>query len=303
MELLSTTDSDRWTPLGRCRKSTVYEIRLDAGDRKVRRFGPRLLSRVLTLVAASLLVHPRAHATDAFEIQVYDATINEPLQPSFELHYNNVLEGRNTPEYPNEIPPDHLNHLTLEPALGIARYLEVGGYLQFVIDSQGVGHWAGAKLRTKWVVPEDTWEHWRLGINLEVARIPHPFEPDAWSAEVRPILGYETGRWAYYVNPILGWSLSGATGIPNFEPAAKLRWDTGLGFGIGVEYYGDIGPVNDVPAVSQQEHYLFAVGDLLKGPLELNFGVGYGLTHASNRWILKLIVGKALPRPRVPPSP
>ncbi|HME71967.1 MAG TPA: hypothetical protein VKM54_19160 [Myxococcota bacterium] len=267
----------------------------------MRTFGPKPFHLALLFVATNLFVHAPAHAIDAFEIQVYDTTINEPLQPSLEVHYNNVLEGRSVPEYPNEIPPDHLNHLTLEPALGITRYLEVGSYLQFVIDSHGEGHWAGAKLRTKWVVPEGTWEHWRLGVNLEVSRVPHPFEPDAWSTEVRPILGYEAGRWAYYVNPILGWSLSGGNGVPDFEPAAKIRWDTGFGFGIGIEYYGDIGQVNAVPPVSQQEHYLFVTGDLLNAPLELNFGVGYGLTSASNRWIMKLILGKALARPR--PSP
>jgi hypothetical protein len=257
---------------------------------------------VLVLAIASWLIPGRARAIDAFEIQVYDASINEPLQPSLEVHYNYVFEGRSSPSYPNEIPPDHLNHLTLEPALGIARYLEAGGYLQFVIDSHGDGHWAGVKLRTKWVVPEDTWEHWRLGVNVEVSRIPHPFEPDAWSSEVRPILGYETGRWSYYVNPILDWSLSGGNGVPDFSPAAKLRWDTGLGWGVGVEYYADIGQLNSVPPTSQQEHYLFLVGDLLNGPMELNFGLGYGVTNASNRWVLKVILGKALVRPRGSPS-
>jgi len=264
-------------------------------------YGFRLFQAALTLIATNLLLPDSARASDAFEIQVYDAEINQPLQPSLELHYNHVFEGSSFPEYPNQIPPDHLNHLTLEPALGITRYLEVGGYLQFAIDSQAEGYWAGAKLRTKWVVPEGTWEHWRLGVNLEVSHIPHEFEPNAWSAEVRPILGYEAGRWVYYINPILGWALSGANGVPDFEPAAKIRWDTGLGFGVGIEYYGDIGQLNAVPPVSQQEHYLFLVGDLLNGPLELNLGVGYGLTNASNRWVMKLILGKALAHPR--PSP
>jgi hypothetical protein len=267
----------------------------------VRGSGLHRWNRALTLALSTWLISTPARAIDAFEIQVYDASINEPLQPSLEVHYNYVFEGRSFPSYPNEIPPDHLNHLTLEPALGIARYLELGGYLQFVIDSHGDGHWAGTKLRTKWVVPEDTWEHWRLGANVEVSRIPHPFEPDAWAAEVRPIFGYETGRWAYYVNPILDWSLSGGNGVPDFSPAAKVRWDTGLGFGVGFEYYADLGQVNAIPPTSQQQHYLFAVGDLLKGPMELNFGLGYGLTNASNRWVLKMILGKALERPH--PSP
>ncbi|HKE10006.1 MAG TPA: hypothetical protein VKE73_00405, partial [Myxococcota bacterium] len=101
----------------------------------------------------------------------------------------------------------------------------------------------------------------------------------------------------------LDWSLSGGNGVPDFSPAAKLRWDTGLGFGVGVEYYADIGQLNAVPPTSEQQHYLFLVGDLLNGPMELNFGLGYGLTNASNRWVLKMILGKALARPRGAPSP
>jgi len=119
--------------------------------------GLRLFQAALTLVATNFLLPDSAHSSDAFEIQVYDAEINQPLQPSLELHYNYVFEGSSFPEYPNQIPPDHLTHLTFEPALGITRYLEAGGYLQFVIDSEGEAYWAGAKLRTKWVVPEGTW--------------------------------------------------------------------------------------------------------------------------------------------------
>jgi hypothetical protein len=31
--------------------------------------------------------------------------------------------------------------------------------------------------------------------------------------------------------------------------------------------------------------------DLQKGPIDVNFGVGHGLTGAAEKWVLKMIVG------------
>ena len=59
----------------------------------------------LMLAATTVLVQHPAHAIDAFEIQVYDASVNEPFQPSLEVHYNNVLEGRASPSIRTRSPP------------------------------------------------------------------------------------------------------------------------------------------------------------------------------------------------------
>jgi hypothetical protein len=42
---------------------------------------------------------------------------------------------------------------------------------------------------------------------------------------------------------------------------------------------------------------LFAVTDFKLGDFGVNFGVGYGLTPASDRWVIKSIVGYAFPVP------
>ncbi len=65
--------------------------------------------------------------------------------------------------------------------------------------------------------------------------------------------------------------------------------------GLGAEYYAAIGPLDAVPAASQQVHRLFAVVDLNQvavGPLRLaiNLGVGRGL-RAGDEWIVKSIIG------------
>src|SRR5262249_31061305 len=60
----------------------------------------------------------------------------------------------------------------------------------------------------------------------------------------------------------------------------------------GLEYYGEIGPVRAFDPLSTQQHLLFPVVDLNLGPQwECNVGLGFGLTHATDRFLVKLIRG------------
>ena len=61
----------------------------------------------------------------------------------------------------------------------------------------------------------------------------------------------------------------------------------------GIEYYGTLGPVGNFPPASQQQHQLYAVVDLNVDPRwEINFGVGAGLTRATDGLIIKMILGR-----------
>ena len=54
---------------------------------------------------------------DAYEIQVYDGTANDPGRPGIELHANRDTRARET-------------HLTFEPSYGVTQGWEIGAYLQ-----------------------------------------------------------------------------------------------------------------------------------------------------------------------------
>ena len=235
-----------------------------------------------------------AWAVDPFEIQVYEGDINDPLQPGLELHSNFVADGRTEAAFPGEAVPDHTWRTTLEPSFGVLEWWELGAYLQFATaPSRGEAHFGGFKLRSKFVVPRHRTGAFTVGLNLEVGRGVAALGSDDWDTELRPILAYQRGRLFAAVNPIFGWALSGATSAaPDLEPCAKLRADTGLGVGLGVEYYAGLGRLDDLPRFQDQEHFLYLVGDLLDGPVEVNAGVGHGLTAASDAWTLKVIVGK-----------
>jgi hypothetical protein len=251
---------------------------------------------LLVLAATALASAPRAWAVDPFEIQVYEGDINDPLQAGLELHTNFVAGGRKMPSFPSEVVPDGTLHLTLEPSFGLLEWWELGAYLQVAAaPERSQALFGGFKLRSKFVVPQRRTGAWRLGLNMEVGRGVPRLGSDEWDTEFRPIIAWQGGRWFAAVNPILGWALSGdAHAAPELEPCAKLRLDAGHHVGVGVEYYAGLGRLDAIPRWQAQEHFLYLVGDLLDGPMELNVGVGKGLTTASDAWTVKVIVGKAL---------
>jgi len=255
---------------------------------------------VLALAAASALLATgsAARGEDAFEIQVYDSEIDKPLEPSLEFHLNYVARGRRDEDYHREVTPDQLVHMTLEPALGVTDFLELGGYLQFAWDPRGVGggtaYFGGWKLRAKLVVPRETSGIFDLGLNFEFSRVPHHFEESESGVELRPILGVRYAGFQFNVNPIFSWGLSeDRAGVPDFEPCVKASWDTTLGFSLGVEYYTGLGRIDHIPALEEQHHTIYVVFDLVEAPIELDLGVGRGLTPDSNAWTVKMIIGKS----------
>jgi hypothetical protein len=230
-----------------------------------------------------------ALASDIFEIQVYDGTANAPGVFGLELHVNDALDGVKTLP-PPELPPNHLLHLTLEPSFGVTPFWEIGAYVQTAVRPVGGYDFAGAKLRSKFVTPPGWEPHLRFGLNLEAGYLFARYEPERWGAEMRPIVAWENDRWLFAANPIVGISLTG--GAPTFEPAAMAVVKLAGVMSVGLEYYGDLGPIVTSGAREPTQHTLFEVINLLSVPnLEVNAGLGEGLDAASSRLVAKVILG------------
>jgi hypothetical protein len=255
-------------------------------------------ARAKTLWVAALagsVLGPRAAlALDAFEIQVYDGTANPAGAVGLELHVNGVARGATTAE-PPELAPNHQAHFTLEPSYGVTSFWELGGYLQTALRPDGVFDLAGAKARSKLVTTPDWSPTRRLGINVEVSAVSRRYEAGRWGLELRPIAAQDLGRLSLAVNPIVGFSLTG--GPATFEPAAQALFVFPGRASVGLEYYGDLGDLAGFSPLRDQRHYVFEVANLLAvRHLEVNLGVGEGLTSASNAFVAKLIVGYELDR-------
>jgi hypothetical protein len=232
-------------------------------------------------------------AGDPFEIQVYDATANAAGVPGLELHLNDWATGNRTAT-PPEAPLHGQFHATLEPSLGLTSFWELGAYLQGAVRADdGVVDWAGAKLRSKFVTPP-TWDrHWRLGVNFEVSYLPPTYDHDRWGSEVRPIVAWHDRNWLFAFNPILDQPLFGtdASRGPSFQPALKVARTVGP-VAVGFEYYATLGPPSAILPWRDEEQQVFEVVDLLSiEHLEVNLGVGEGLTQASEGIVVKAIVG------------
>jgi hypothetical protein len=253
--------------------------------------------KIVVVIAASIAacaVWPaRAWAGDPFEIQVYDGTSNPPGVFGLEAHLNYWATG-NRESTPPEVPLHGQFHTTLEPSFGLTPYWEIGAYLQFAVRTdEGVAGWAGAKLRSKFVTPDGWDPHWRFGVNLEVSYLPSAYDTSQWGSEVRPIAAWHDPSWLFVVNPILDQALAspGLSLGPAFAPCAKVARVVGP-VALGIEYYATFGPGAAFVPWPQQSQQIFEVVDLLSvDRLEVNAGVGEGLTPASQGVVFKAIVG------------
>ena len=239
-----------------------------------------------------LYVSNQALAMDAFEYQVYDAEINKVAEYSLETHLNSNLSGKVQGDYAGKLSENHLTHLTFEFARGMTDVWELGGYLQTAMGSDQVARYAGAKIRSKFVIPRQEEDSFQWGVNFEISDVPHPFEEDRYASEIRPIVVKSYGDWSFVFNPIIDMNLTaGASATPDFNPGLKVVRDTHRGYGLGLEYYNELGEINKLNGFDRGEQYAFATFDLLKGPFELNLGLGAGLNPASNPTVAKGIFG------------
>jgi len=261
----------------------------------------RLLNAAL-LGALAGFARP-ARALDAFEIQVYDGTANRAGEPGLELHVDHVLAGQDT-AVPPALPDNHRTTFTLEPSFGVFDFWELGGYLQSALSTDGSFRYAGVKLRSKFVTPPSFSQNLRLGVNFEFSALPRRYDADRYGGEIRPIFAWEDAAWLFAVNPIVDLSFAGAgaSAGPEFEPCALAKRKLGP-VALGFEYYAGLGPFAHLRPWSGEEQYLYETLDVLAWPrAEFDFGIGEGLSEASDAWVAKLNVGyvweSVLPSPR-----
>ena len=127
------------------------------------------------------------------------------------------------------------------------------------------------------------------------------FSQTRWGLEIRPIIGVRNSQYEFIVNPIVDIGF-GKNGEADFAPAARVARNIGHDVFAGFEYYADLGEIGNFKKLSDQSHTLFAVTDFKAGVFDVNFGVGYGLTQASDRWVVKTIIGYAFPVPGTKPD-
>ena len=260
----------------------------------MRRHRPHLVA-IASLAGALILLASNEDARATDEIQVYNAGIAEIGQFTIQQHLNYVALGQKSPPFPGGLASNHSLNGTPEFAYGVTDWWEVGLYLPFSIQDERF-YSDAFKLRTLFVSPHAEQRNFFYGVNFEFSNETPPFSQSRFSMEIRPIIGVRNSDYEFIVNPIVDIHF-GKFAEQHFTPAARIARKFGDDLFAGFEYYSDLGQIGNFDKLSDQQHTLFAVTDFKAGVFDVNFGVGYGLTPASDRLVVKTIIGYAFPVP------
>jgi hypothetical protein len=232
-----------------------------------------------------------AHALD--EIQVYNAEIAKVGQWTLQLHLNYAFIGRKEPDFPGGLIPNRSLNGTPEWAYGITDWWEMGFYAPFAVDQNGTPYSNAGKIRHLFGTPNAAKREFFYGVNLEFSYAMPQFSDTKWNMEIRPIIGFRKGDYEFIINPIVDLGF-GQNGGAIFAPAARFARKLSETLSVGVEYYTDLGPLQNFLPFNEQQHNIYAVVDFKVGRFDVNAGIGYGLTPGSDRLMAKMIIGTDL---------
>jgi hypothetical protein len=234
-----------------------------------------------------------AFAIDFYEIQIYPTETDPQYHLDLELHSNSTTTAVGQ-EAKSQIDPYQI-HETLEATYGLLPYLEVGQYFCTAKLDDGHYEYAGSRTKVHFGIPQTMDWPVSFGGNVELDYMRRAAEDQPLTLELRPIAETHIGKLTLIANlpfekPFAGpGTHRGVTLSPQgqVEYEGLYRW-----LSPAIEYYGDMGPISSLPGVQHQQQFIVPALNLDFLPqLEMNIGVGIGLTRASNGTFVKTIIG------------
>jgi hypothetical protein len=224
------------------------------------------------------------------EIQVYTGELVAPGEASLTIHANYTPRGRTVAEVPGGVVPDGSINGAFEWAYGVSTWFEAGTYLPvYTITRNGHALLDGAKLRALFALPHAESRRFFYGVNFELSFNSKTWDESRHSGEIRPIVGARAGQWDFIANPIFDTEFDGLSRL-DFAPSARIAYNATPVLAVAVEHYADFGELRHIDPGEQREHNVFGVVDIAGKQLDLEAGVGFGLTAASDKLIFKTIV-------------
>jgi len=252
----------------------------------------RIISRFIGVAIVLSAAAPARAVTD--EIQVYDASIAPTGAFNLTLHNNFTPSGGQVPPFPGGIVADKSLNGAAEWAYGVAPWFEAGLYLPLysITRNHGVAY-NGFKLRALFVTPDAAKQEFFYGVNFEFSFNTAHWDDRPYTSEIRPIIGTHVGRFDFIFNPIVDNSWNGVANL-EFVPETRVAMALTEKYKLALEEYDDFGRVSHFLPASKQTHQLFGVIDINTKLVAVEAGIGRGLTDATDRWVLKLILSKDL---------
>lgn len=228
------------------------------------------------------------------EIQVYDGAIAPTGAFNLTLHNNFTPSGSRTPAFPGAIVPDKAVNGVAEWAYGATPWFEAGLYLPlYSITRNGGVLYNGFKFRALFAAPDADKREFFYGVNFEFSFNTAHWDERSYTSEVRPIVGLHLGRFDLIFNPIVDNAWTGFSNL-EFVPATRLAMAVSATCKIALEEYADFGRIGHFLPAANQSHQLFAVLDINTPWMDIEAGIGAGLTGASDHRVFKLILSRDL---------
>ena len=233
------------------------------------------------------------HAQGNYEVQVYGSDLTPKGVTMVELHSNFTAKGTKG-VVDGVLPTDRAEHETVEITHGFNQWFECGFYQFTSIQADGSWKWVGTHIRPRVAIPERYKLPVGLSLSTEFGYQRPEFSPDTWTIELRPIVDKKVGKFYAAFNPTLDMSLHGPgkSENPNFSPNVKFSYDIVKQLAFGLEYYGAYGRLTSFDAARETEQMFIPAVDIDFGKnWEFNFGVGVGVTQATDHLLIKAILG------------
>ena len=245
------------------------------------------------IACASFLALSRLYAqTD--EIQVYTAELASRGTGSLTIHANYTADGRTTAAFAGGVVPEHSVNGAFEWAYGVSDWFEAGAYAPvYTLTRDHKIQIDGVKLRALFAAPNAGARRLFYGLNFELSHNSRHWEEKRSSGEIRPILGTRYHSLDVILNPILDTSFNGFSRL-DFAPCLRVAYNRSPTVALALEHYADFGELRHIQPRGQQEHNLFAVADFSRKQFDIETGIGFGLTGASDKLVLKTIVSHGL---------
>jgi hypothetical protein len=256
---------------------------------------PRALTLVPPWIAIVMVTTAATAIAQTDEIQVYDAAIAEVGKFNLMVHNNFTPDGRKTPAFPGGVESNGALVGVAEFAYGVTDWFEQGLYLPLYSFSKNDGAtFNGFKLRWLFVKPHAAEQKFFYGANFEFSVNQRQWDPRHFTSEVRPIVGWHLHPVDIIVNPIVDTAFAGGLKSLDFAPSERVAYNFSAKWAGAIEEYADYGPLRRIYSASEQMHQIWAVIDHTGKFVNIEAGVGFGLTSASDKVTLKLMVSRDL---------
>jgi len=254
-----------------------------------------------SFVFICLILYAAPARAQADEIQVYDGGLAAPGTFNLTVHNNVTPKGQTAPAFGGAVVADRSWNGVPEWAYGVTRWFEAGLYMPLYSRDKHSG-WGldGFKLRTLFAVPDADDRRFFYGANFEFSYNARRWDQKRFTSEIRPIVGWHLKPFDVIVNPIVDTAYDGFGNL-EFVPATRVAFNASPQWALAAEEYDDFGPVHGFLPRHEQAHQLYGVVNRTGGPFDIEAGIGFGLTGASDRLTLKLILSRDLNRRPIRP--